>query len=171
MAQPIRSENQLKAALIRARIVPVLSTMAGSMLVLLPAVISWPGMPPFGFLILLGWRLLRPDLWPAWAGLPLGLFDDLVSGQPPGSSMALWTISLLLLDIADHILVWRDFWIDWLLGSVLIVLVIAGGFWFAGTGAYGLTLWVVAPQMVLSILCFPAVMRLCSVLDRWRLPS
>ena len=34
-------------------------------------------MPPFGLLVLLAWRLLRPELWRAWVGLPLGLPAEL----------------------------------------------------------------------------------------------
>ena len=47
--------------------------------------------------------------------LPLGLFDDLVSGQPLGSAMLLWTLCFLAIDVLEQRLVWRDFWQDWLI--------------------------------------------------------
>jgi hypothetical protein len=57
----------------------------GSLPPWLPIIAPAPVPPPLGFLLLLAWRLLRPGLLPPWAGLPLGLFDDLYSGQPTGS--------------------------------------------------------------------------------------
>ena len=54
--------------------------MLGSMLTALPLVSGLPLVPPFGFLMLLAWRFVRPGLLPVWAGLPLGLWDDLFSG-------------------------------------------------------------------------------------------
>ena len=60
---------------------PILSVMTGSMLVsILPVIAITPSLPPLGLLMLLGWRLLRPDLWPLWIAAPLGLFDDVLSG-------------------------------------------------------------------------------------------
>jgi rod shape-determining protein MreD len=171
MAQRIRREEDIRILLIRARTVPVLTTMAGSLAALLPAVISWPAMPPIGLLMLLSWRLLRPEIWPAWIGLPLGLFDDIFSGQPFGSAMSLWTLLLLVLDLIDSQLIWRDYWIDWLIAAAAILLCIAGGYWFSGLDPANVSLAVMGPQTILSILCFPVMVRLCVRLDRWRLPS
>jgi rod shape-determining protein MreD len=153
----------------RARIVPVAATLAGSLLQTLPLVATAPVMPPLGLLMLLAWRLLRPELWPAWVALPLGLFDDLVSGQPLGSATALWTASFLLLDMVDDRLVWRDYWIEWAVAAGLIFFCMGGGWaataFTAGTGRFE----IVVPQLIITILCFPAAVRLCAVLDRWRL--
>ena len=33
--------------------------------------------PDFGFLVLIAWRLLRADAWPAWWAAPLGFVNDL----------------------------------------------------------------------------------------------
>lgn len=153
----------------RARLVPVAATLAGSLLQTLPLIATAPVLPPFGLLMLLAWRLLRPELWLAWVALPLGLFDDLVSGEPLGSATALWTASFLLLDAVDDRLVWRDYWIEWAVAAGLIAFCMAGS-WAAtaitaGTGPFHMIL----PQMIITILCFPAAVRLCAVLDRWRL--
>lgn len=171
MVQPMASKNGMILALVRARSVPIISTMAGSATTLLPMVVTSPQVPPFGLLMLLSWRLLRPELWPAWIALPLGLFDDFLSGQPLGSAMCLWTALLLTLDLVDANLVWRDYWIDWAIAAIAIILCIAGGFWFTGLKHSGISLLILLPQMVFSILCFPLVVRLCVRLDRWRLPS
>ncbi|MFX5813291.1 hypothetical protein ABTE31_21535, partial [Acinetobacter baumannii] len=69
------------------RFVPALSVMVGSAVTLWPFIATFPILPPFGLLMLLGWRLTKPDSLRIWAPLPLGLFDDLISGQPLGTAM------------------------------------------------------------------------------------
>ncbi len=88
---------------------PIISVLLGSMIVaLVPVVAQTPLLPPFGLMVFLGWRMLRPEIWPLWIGAPLGLFDDVMSGQPIGSAMFLWTAILLLLDFENQRHVWRD---------------------------------------------------------------
>lgn len=124
---------------------------------------------PLGLLLLLAWRLLRPDLWRAWIGLPLGLFDDVMSGQPIGSAMFLWTVALMGIDAIEHRMVWRSYRQDWLIATLAIIFCIAGGLFFARiTGGGNVTLFLVAPQMVWTILLFPFVVRQCARIDRWR---
>ena len=64
---------------------PIASVLLGSLVTIVPMIASHPVLPPFGLMMLLGWRLLRPELFKIWAAAPFGLFDDLVSGQPLGS--------------------------------------------------------------------------------------
>ena len=73
-----------------AAALPLLLVMAGSLSPTWPVIAAAPVMPPLGFILLLAWQHLRPGLFPVWAGLPLGLFDDLFSGQPLGSAELLW---------------------------------------------------------------------------------
>lgn len=153
----------------RARIVPVVSTMAGSMLATLPYVAQAPLLPPFGLLMLLAWRLLRPELWPAWVALPLGAFDDLMSGQPLGSAMTLWTIIFLVLDMTDNRAVWRDYWHDLLSAGVAIAFCLAGGWAVIAFASGAGNILTLAPQYVLSLLCMPMAMRLAARFDRYRL--
>jgi rod shape-determining protein MreD len=171
MARRITSERDFRLALIRAGAVPIVTTMAGSACVLFPVIASWPALPPFGLLMLLAWRLMRPELWHAWIGLPLGLFDDLVSGQTIGTAVFLWTSILLILDFLDAQLLWRDYWVDWLMAAIAIIATISGGYWLSGLDSGHASLVIAVPQMILSILCFPLTVRLCRVLDKWRLPS
>lgn len=156
---------------LRARVVPLVSTIAASATALVPTVALSPAWPPFGLLVLLGWRLLRPELWAAWVGLPLGLADDLLSGQTLGTGMATWTIALLLVDAVEGRLLWRDYWQEWLLAAALIAFAIVCGWaiarWTGGATPIALLL----PQIGASILCFPMVGRACAVLDRWRLAA
>jgi rod shape-determining protein MreD len=99
---------------------PWISTMLASMVTFSPIVASAPVLPPLGFMTLLAWRLLRPTLLPVWAGLPLGLFDDLYSGQPFGSGIVLWSLTMLAMDVIDEKFLWRGFIQDWLTAAALL---------------------------------------------------
>lgn len=148
---------------------PIITVMLGSVIVALPVIAQAPVMPPFGLLLLLSWRLLRPELWRAWIGLPLGLFDDMASGQPIGSAMFLWTMTLVMIDAIEHRMIWRSYRQDWLIASFALIFCIAGGLFFARiTGGGSIRFQLVAPQMLWSILLFPFVVRQCARIDRWR---
>jgi rod shape-determining protein MreD len=154
---------------LRARVVPIAATMAGSALAALPFVTDMPLLPPFGLLMLLAWRLLRPELWQAWIGLPLGLFDDLMSGQPIGSAMTLWTIVLLALDLSDNRAVWHDYWHDLLIAALALTFCIAGGWAAVALTVPAPSLLTMVPQLLLAILLMPLAMRIAARLDRFRL--
>ena len=153
----------------RRRYVPVASTLAAASLSLLPIVADAPISPDWGFMVLLAWRLLRPEMWTATIALPLGLFSDLISGHPIGQSMALWTATLLILDIVDSRAMYRDYWMDWLLAVVLMLSYIAGGWAISGLMGSKVEFAVLWPQIALSVLAYPLVARLVVGLDRWRL--
>ena len=141
----------------------VASILAGSLVTLLPVVATVPFLPPFGLLMFLGWRLLRPGALPVWAAAPLGLFDDLVSGQPLGSAVLLWQLCSLMLDLVDTRLVTRDFWQDWLLAGGSIALCLVAGRAFA-TRLSAQVDTVLLFQIVVSIALFPAATRLFTAL-------
>ncbi|NJC33227.1 rod shape-determining protein MreD [Sphingomonas jejuensis] len=153
----------------RARLVPILSTMAGSFVATFPVVAVWPLMPPVGLLMLLGWRLLRPELWPAWMALPLGLWDDLATGQPIGTAPLIWTPILIAIDAADRWIVWRSHLQDWMIAAVALAFALMAAFGLALATGGGGTIIGIMPQLAASILLFPLAQRLCAVLDRWRL--
>lgn len=141
----------------------VASILGGSLVTLLPVVATVPFLPPFGLLMFLGWRLLRPGALPVWAAAPLGLFDDLVSGQPLGSAVLLWQLCSLMLDLVDTRLVTRDFWQDWLLaGGSIAVCLIAGRAFATSLSAHVDTVLIF--QIVVSVALFPAATRLCTAL-------
>ncbi len=141
----------------------VLSILIGSLVTLIPVIATVPFLPPFGLLMLLGWRLLRPDTLPVWAAAPLGLFDDLVSGQPLGSAMLLWQLCTLTIDLVDTRLLTRDFWHDWLLAGGSIAVCIVLGRAFASTlGAHVDT--VMLFQILVSVALFPLATRVCTAL-------
>ncbi len=154
---------------LRRKYVPIGTTIAASLLVLLPFVLTAPYVPDFGYLVFISWRLLRPEMWSAKTSLGLGFFDDLVSGQPLGQAMALWTITMLILDFVESRAVFRDFWMDWLLAACLILFHTFGSWLVAllmGSDAEFSVLW---PQLALSVLAYPVIARMVVMLDRWRL--
>lgn len=154
----------------KARATPIVSTMLGSLVpALLPIVAQAPIVPPFGLLTLLAWRLLRPGFWAVWAPLPLGFFDDLASGQPVGSAMLSWTVAFLAIDMSERSLLWRDYLQDWLVGAAAISGCLLAGYAFALFTGGAAPILSIVPQIIASILLFPAVARLCARLDTWRL--
>jgi rod shape-determining protein MreD len=154
---------------LRRQVVPVVTTLLAALLDALPIVATTPLLPDFAFLVLLAWRLLRPELWPAWAPLPLGLFNDLVSGHPIGQSMMVWTALFLLLELADSRTGWRDYWLDWLFAALAILAHSFAGWYIARLMGNRAEFVVMLPQYALSVFAYPLVARLVVGLDRWRL--
>ena len=152
-----------------ALLAPSASVVAGSLVSLLPIVSSAGWGPDLGFLMLIAWRLLRADPWPAWWAAPLGLTNDLVTGSPIGQSVALWPLAMLLLDLADRRTLWRDYWIEWLLAVLLIL----GEVWFswrvAAWGGAHLPFSGMLPTALLTMVAFPLAAGIAGLIDRWRL--
>jgi rod shape-determining protein MreD len=174
---PLRPGREYKSRLnreqspVRMLAIPVASVLLGSMVTAMPVIETQALLPPFGLLIFLAWRLMRPGLWPMWAGLPFGLFDDMFSGQPFGSSGLIWSLAMLGIEIVDARAVWRDHLQDWFIAAIIIIVALLGGLWFVGLAYTSPDAITLLPQIVLSILIFPLVVRLCSWLDRIRLST
>jgi rod shape-determining protein MreD len=139
--------------------------MVGSCVTLWPTVATFPFLPPIGLLMLLSWRLIRADALPVWAPLALGLFDDLLSGQPFGLGITTWTLCFFTIDLIDARLMFRDFWQNWLIaaGAVAFCLMV-GRFAAVPLGAHVDT--VLLLQLAISIMVFPVISLLCAWLDR-----
>jgi rod shape-determining protein MreD len=152
-------------------LVPIISVMLGSMVTALPLFTDTPLLPPMGYMMLLAWRLMRPGIWPAWIGLPLGLYDDLWSGQPFGSAALIWSLTMLAIELMDSRALWRDHIQDWFLAAIALTGALLGGLAINGLAHRAAEANVVVPQILLSILLFPLVIRLCARLDRWRLAT
>lgn len=154
----------------RARVVPWVTVMAGSLLTILPLGITLPLLPPMGLLVLLAWRLLAPLALRRWAPAPLGLFDDLLSGQPLGSAMLLWTLSFFLIDLFDQRTMFRDFSADWLIAAGAIAFCLVGGRILAVPMGAQVDTMLLA-QIIVSILLFPFAARAIAWVDRRRVPE
>jgi rod shape-determining protein MreD len=167
--RPPRTRIDRPPSTLRVTGTPIITTMFGSLAPLLPMIVSAPLLPPFGLMMLLVWRLRHRTIWPVWIGLPLGLWDDIFSGQPLGSSMLLWTIVMLGLDVIDRRMVWRDFWQDWGLAAAVSAATLLGGLSIANWTGGNTAPIIILPQIIISIALFPILARVCAMIDKWRL--
>lgn len=152
-----------------AMVVPWVLVMLGSLSPTWPIIASAPVLPPFGFLLLVGWQQLRPGLFPVWAGFPLGLFDDLFSGQPFGSAVVLWSAAMIALDFIDHRFPWRGFALNWLVASAFITAYLLFALQIANLGRGNTSSLVLLPQLAVAVLVYPVAARLVALADRFRL--
>ena len=148
---------------------PWVTILLLSLAPLSPIIAPAPVLPPLGFMLMLAWHLLRPNVLPLWAGFPLGLFDDLYSGQPLGSGIMLFSLALIALDLFESRLPWRNFWQNWGAAAVLTVAYLAVAALVSGAQLTFVQLQVIVPQMALSVLLFPLLAYLVALLDRLRL--
>lgn len=152
-----------------AHTLPWLTILLGSLLPGWLLIASAPVLPPVGFLVFVAWRQLRPGLLPIWAGLPLGLFDDLFSGQPFGSAVLLWSIAAIALELVEARVPWRNFITEWLVAIGLIIAYIVLCLALTNLAGARVPLQIVVPQIVISLLSYPLVGRFVAMVDRFRL--
>ena len=138
--------------------------MLGSLSPTWPLIASLPLVPPLGFLFLVAWLQMRPGLFPVWAGLPLGLFDDLFRGQPFGSAVLLWSIATIGLDFLETRFPWRGFLLNWLLAAAVAVAYLILAAFVAGG-----SVMLLGPQLLLSVLVYPLLGRIVGLVARLRL--
>lgn len=149
--------------------VPAASVIFASLLSALPIISMSGWFPDFGYLAFISWRLLRADPWPPWWAAPLGLINDLFTGYPVGLSVLLWSATMLVLDLIDRRTMWRDYWIEWVVASVLLAI----DQWLqwriaALTGAL-VSFSRMVPPLVISICIFPVSAWVVARIDAWRL--
>ncbi|TNE29903.1 MAG: rod shape-determining protein MreD [Alphaproteobacteria bacterium] len=148
---------------------PYASILLGSLLPVLFISAEMPLMPPLGFMMLLGWRIMRPGLLPQWAGLPLGAFDDLLSGQPFGSAILLWSLAMIAIELVEARFPWRGFWQDWISAALATTSYILLAIVFSGAKLTGAMLTVSLPQLLIAVMLYPVIARFVAWLDRLRL--
>lgn len=170
-AREYESRFDREQSMLKMLAIPIASVVLASMITALPIFTKEPLLPPFGLLMFLSWRLMRPGLLPVWSGVPFGLVDDLFSGQPFGSAGLLWSLAMLIIEIIDSRAIWRDHVQDWLIAAILIATVLLGGLWIAGMAHAAPEPIVLLPQIILSILLYPLAVRICARLDSWRLAT
>ncbi|KHK91327.1 hypothetical protein [Novosphingobium malaysiense] len=166
---PVRRRINRAPSPLLAHSLPWLTILLGSLVPGWLLIASAPVLPPVGFLLFIAWRQLRPGLLPIWSGLPLGLFDDLYSGQPFGSAVLLWSLAAIVLEFVEARVPWRNFLTEWLLAIGLIVTYIVLCLGLNNLAGAGAPLRIILPQIVISILSYPLVGRFVAVVDRIRL--
>ncbi len=148
---------------------PIVSVLLGSLITTLPFFSDLPILPPFGFMIFIAWRLLRPGMWPMWVGLPFGLFDDIFSGALMGSAALTWSITMLVAEFIDSRIIWRDHMFDWLIASMFITIYLIASLHIISMVQTPPNIWIIIPQLLFSIALYPLVVRFCAAIDKWRL--
>lgn len=166
ISDPFRRKINRAPSPLVAIVFPWLTVILGSLSPTWPIIASAPLLPPLGLMILVAWHQLRPGLMPVWAGLPLGLIDDLFSGQPLGSAIMLWSIALIALEVVELRFPWRNFLLDWAVGAGLIAIYLIVAMGLSGTPA---PLVALLPQLAVSVVAFPLVSRFVALCDRFRL--
>jgi rod shape-determining protein MreD len=76
---------------------------------------------------------------------------------------------MLALDFADRRTIWRDYWIEWALAALLILMEQAAHWQVAAWMGAPMPFWMVVPPLVISIVAFPMFAWAAARLDRWRL--
>lgn len=143
---------------------------ASALPTMLPLIANSPVLPPMGLLFFLCWQLLRTDIWPIWIGLPLGLIDDSFSGAPIGSAIFLWICSSFIISYFSERILWRGFWHDWFIATVLIAAIQILSAKLSHPHAEWIEmLEIVSPQIVISSFLFPLFMRITAIADKFRL--
>lgn len=153
----------------RANSVPYASILIGSILPFWIMADVMPIAPPIGFIIFLSWRLMRPGFLPLWAGVPLGAFDDLFSGQPFGSAILLWSLTMIALEIIESRFPWRGFWQDWFTAGLTLVIYVLAAMLVSGATVTPHLFIATVPQIIMAVLLYPLIARLIAWLDKFRL--
>lgn len=153
----------------RAQSVPYITIMLASLAPFIVLADVMPIVPPLGFLMVLAWRLMRPGLMPLWVGVPLGAFDDLFSGQPFGSAILLWSLTMIILELIETRFPWRSFWQDWFTAGLATLSYIAAAMVVSGSQLTLPMALAAAAQIAPSILLYPFLAQLIAWLDRFRL--
>jgi rod shape-determining protein MreD len=148
--------------------IPAASVVIASALGTLPIVSLTGWWPNAGFLMLIAWRLLRADAWPAWWAAPLGFINDLLTGAPIGLSVALWSAVMLAMEWVDQRTEWRDYWVEWAIATALVAIDRWADWQVAGLAGAPVPFFQIVPAIVLSMLAFPLAAILVSRLGRWR---
>ncbi len=131
--------------------------------------VSMPIIPPLGYLMLVGWRLMRPGTMPSWIGLPLGAIDDLFSGQPFGSAILLWSLTMLAIEWFEARVPWRGFLQDWLAGAIAAASYVWLALLVSGAQIGVPILIATVPQLLLSVVLYPIIAAMVATLDKFRL--
>ena len=86
-----------------------------------------------------------------------------------GSAILLWSMAMIVLEIIENRFPWRSFALEWLVAAALIVAYIVACLGTANAAGASSPINALGPQIVLSILLYPAIARLVAALDRFRL--
>ena len=87
----------------------------------------------------------------------------------PWLSILLFSLTLIAAELLDARFPWRSFWQDWIIASGTVAAYLAVAALFSGARVDMSQLTALLPQLLLSVLTFPIIARMVSLLDRLRL--
>ena len=87
----------------------------------------------------------------------------------PWLSILLFSLTLIAAELLDARFPWRSFWQDWIIASGIVAAYLAVAALFSGARIDMPQLTALLPQLLLSVLTFPIIARMVSLLDRLRL--
>ncbi len=159
------------ASRLRMQFVPIATVMFASALpLLLPLIANSPMLPPLGLIMFLCWQMLRAEMWPVWIGLPLGLWDDMFSGQPIGCAVGLWTLACIAIQYFSQRIYWRGFAHDWVITAALVAIIqFMGALIVHPHASAGRLISLILPQIIFAALLVPLFLRLTGQFDKFRL--
>ncbi len=166
---PSRGSSLARGPRSAAASIPAISVLLATALSVLPIMSNHGWWPDAGLLMLIAWRLLRADAWPAWLAAPLGLVHDLLTGAPIGLAVTLWPSFMLAFDIIDRRTMWRDYWIEWVLAAIFVALFIVAQWQVAALDGAAVRFVNIAPSILVNAVCFPIAAYLVARLDRRRM--
>jgi rod shape-determining protein MreD len=110
-----------RAALIARNATPGLLTMALVFLTLVPYGIPNSAMivPPLALMSVYFWAIHRPDLLPAPGAFAIGLFQDILSGGPPGLYAFVFLVLHSVLSSQRRFFLGRVFIMEWLVFALV----------------------------------------------------
>ncbi len=139
---------------------PGLLTLALVFLTLLPFRVPNAAlvMPPLALMAVYFWAIHRPDLLPAPAAFALGLFQDILSGGPPGLYAFGFLVLHAVLSSQRGFFLGRIFAMEWL-GFALVAPAAFLTIWFLGSVYVGAIVQpgAVAVQAGLTIAMYPVL--------------
>src|SRR3546814_4423692 len=101
-----------------------------------------------------------------WAGLPLGIVADILTGQPVGVSATVWPLALLALAIIEPRFPLRDQRMDWALAAAAIILGKLIAYKLLALVNLPLPFAPVLTGMICTVLFFPILARLAAWTER-----
>lgn len=148
---------------------PPFTILVASLLALFPAFTPGAWWPDLALLVLIAWRLRRSDAFPDWWAIPFGLFNDLVTGQPIGQSIVIFTLAMIAINLADIRLRWRSHWSEWAIATLLVALGELIEWQVNAIAGAPSPLRTLGPPVAIAALAFPLAAILIGKLDDFRL--
>ncbi|MBM3504748.1 MAG: rod shape-determining protein MreD [Alphaproteobacteria bacterium] len=115
-------------------------------------------MPPLALMAVFFWGIYRPDLLPLAAAFAIGLFQDLLTGGPPGLFAAVYVAVRAVMAQQRRSFVGRAFAIEWF-GFGVVALTVTFASWAVTSAYFGRLLQpgLFLTQGLLSIALYPVL--------------